>query len=125
MTLNDFQSRLKANNPEGWYIFAGEEDYLKRYYLGELRKCTLGEDSGFEVFNHVSFEAQDMELGALAEAIQSPPLMQDFKFIEWRFASISSMSESELKTLEEEIFPLRAEFPSSVVAIMTTTSSMC
>ncbi len=124
MNLNDFQSRLKSNKPEGWYIFAGEEDYLKRYYLGELRKCTLGEDSGFEVFNHVTFEAQDMELGALAEAIQSPPLMQDFKLIEWRFASISSMSESELKTLEEEIFPLRDEFPSSVFAIMTTQDGL-
>ena len=124
MNLNDFLSRLKANDPEGWYIFAGEEDYLKRYYLAALRKCTLGDDDSFEVFNHVSFEAADMELGALAEAIQSPPLMQDFKFIEWKFASISSMSESELKTFEEEIFPLREEFPSSVFAIMTTEDGL-
>lgn len=124
MNLSDFQARLKANNPEGWYIFAGEEDYLKKYYLGELRKCAVGEDTGFEIFNHASFEAQDLDIGALAEAIQSPPMMQDFKFIEWRFASVCALSESELRTFEEEIFPLRREFPSSVFAIMTTAEGL-
>jgi len=124
MNLNELNARLRASNPEGWYIFAGEEDYLKRHYLGALRKCALGEDTGFEIFNHVVFEAQDMELGALAEAIESPPMMADFKLIEWRFASFSQMNESTLRTLEEEIFPLKRDFPSSVFAIMTTEDGL-
>lgn len=120
MTLNEFNARLKASNPSGWYIFSGEEDYLKRFYHAKLREATLGEDTGFEIFNHASFEGADIDLGALAEAIQSPPFMSDFKFIEWRFASIAALKESELKILEEEIFPLKEEFPSSVFAICTT-----
>ena len=39
MTLNDFRARLKGGNVGGWYIFAGEEDYLKRHYRGELSRA--------------------------------------------------------------------------------------
>ena len=120
MTLNEFNARLKSANPCGWYIFSGEEDYLKRFYHTKLREAVLEADTGFDVFNHTSFEGQDIDFGALAEAIQSPPFMSDYKFIEWRFASLSSLKESELKILEEEIFPLKQDFPSSIFAITTT-----
>ena len=121
MNIADFKSRLKAGNPAGWYIFAGEEDYLKKFYLSELRRTVLGDDDGgLAVFNHVVFDALDMDIGALAEAIESPPMMQEYKLIEWRFANISSMKESEIKTFSEKIFSLKEDYPSSVFAIMTT-----
>ena len=108
MNTSDFKARLKAENPSGWYIFAGEEDYLKKFYLAELRRSVLGEgDTGLEVFNHVVFDALDMDLGALAEAIESPPMMQEYKLIEWKFANFSSMKENEIKAFAEKIFPLK------------------
>ena len=121
MNISDFKSRLKAGTPAGWYIFAGEEDYLKKFYLSELRRTVLGEeDTGLGVFNHVVFDALDMDIGALAEAIESPPMMQEYKLIEWRFANISSMKDSEIKTFTEKIFPLKEDYPWAVFAIMTT-----
>ena len=121
MNINDFKSRLKAENPAGWYIFAGEEDYLKKFYLSELRRTVLGnEDTGLEVFNHVVFDALDMDIGALAEAIESPPMMQEYKLVEWRFANVSSMRENEIKAFVEKIFPLKEDYPWAVFAIMTT-----
>ena len=38
MLLNDFKAKLKSGEPGGWYIFAGEEEYLKSYYRGELTR---------------------------------------------------------------------------------------
>lgn len=121
MNITDFKSRLKAENLSGWYIFAGEEDYLKKFYLAELRRAVFGGgDTGLDVFNHVVFDALDMDIGALAEAIESPPMMQEYKLIEWRFANFSSLKDSEIKTFTEKIFPLKEEYPWAVFAIMTT-----
>ena len=121
MNINDFKSRLKAEAPAGWYIFAGEEDYLKKFYLAELRRLVLGEDgSGLAVFNHVVFDALDMDLGELAEAIESPPMMQEYKLIEWRFANLNALKESEIKLIKEELSPLKKLYPESVFAILTT-----
>ena len=121
MNINDFKSRLKSGNLRGWYIFAGEEDYLKKFYLKELRRAVLGdEDGGLAVFNHVVFDSLDMNISELAEAIESPPMMQEYKFIEWRFANINSMKESEIKAFSEKIFSLKDVYPEAVFAIMTT-----
>ena len=120
MNINDFKSRLKSGSPTGWYIFAGEEDYLKKFYLSELRRSILGDDDlGLAVFNHVVFDAMDMDIAALAEAIESPPMMQEYKLIEWRFANITDMKESEIKAFSDKIFTLKEDFPSAVFAIMT------
>ena len=43
MDLNELKSRIKACNLSGCYVFAGEEDYLKRYYLGEIRNALVGD----------------------------------------------------------------------------------
>ncbi len=121
MNISDFKSRLKAENLAGWYIFAGEEDYLKKFYLGELRRAILvDEGSGLDVFNHVVFDALDMDVGALAEAIESPPMMQEYKLIEWRFANLSSMKDGDIKTFTDKIFSLKDDYPWAVFAIMTT-----
>ncbi len=119
ISLNDFKARLKAKNPEGWYIFAGEEDYLKNFYSRELAKL-VSEDTGLDVFNYASWNAHELDLGELGEAIQSPPMMQEYKLVEWRFANLTSLKERELKIFKEEIFPLKKEFPSSVFIIFAT-----
>jgi len=121
MNIQDFKSRLKSGKPDGWYIFAGEEDYLKKFYLSELKRTVLGdEDDGLGIFNHVVFDALDMDPAALIEAIESPPMMQEYKLIEWRFANISSMKDSEIKLFSEKISPLKEDYPYAIFAIMTT-----
>jgi len=125
LNINDFKSRLKAENPSGWYIFAGEEDYLKKFYLAELRRAVLGNsDTGLDVFNHVVFDALDIDIGALAEAIESPPMMHEYKLIEWRFANFSSMKENEIKSFTEKIFPLKEDYPWAIFVIMTTEDGL-
>lgn len=118
MNIADFKARLKAGKPGGWYIFCGEEDYLKKFYLGELTREVIG-DGALDVFNRISFDTPEIDLGALMEFIETPPMFQEYKLIEWRFANLNSLKDSELKTFSTEIFPIKEEYPYAVFAIMT------
>ena len=44
--------------PIDWYVFGGEEEYLKRYYLSEIRKSVLVEES-LAGFNHTKVSYLD------------------------------------------------------------------
>ena len=99
MEVNEFKSRLKSGNLSGAYIFAGEEDYLKRYYLGELRRAVLT-DEAFATFNHAVFDGEDLGFAVLLDEVKAPPMMSDYKLIEWHHPDLSSLKESELNDLE-------------------------
>ena len=114
MDLQSYKSSLKSGKVGGVFIFAGEEEYLVRYYLAELRK-TVAPDDAFAVFNNPTFDGESVDFSAIAEAIKSPPMMADTKLIEWRHADFSSMKEADLESLEE-ITELCREFDYATVA---------
>ena len=58
MELADFKNLLKSDSIAGTYIFAGEEDYLKRHYRTELSRAVLIDDA-FDTFNHSVFDGQE------------------------------------------------------------------
>ena len=102
MELNEFKARLKDGRLGGCFIFAGEEDYLKRHYLSELRARTAG-DEAFRAFNHAVYEGAEISFAALRDDIEAPPMMSDTKLIEWRYPVFDKMKESELKLLEQTL----------------------
>lgn len=116
MDLNEFKGRLKSGNLSGWYIVCGEEDYLKKYYMNELRSAIVA-DEAFALFNHVAFDGADIDFAAVSEAIKSPPMMSDYKLIEWKFANLDGLKESERAALEA-LFEIKDEYPHAVFAIM-------
>ncbi len=123
LNINDFKSRIKAGKPEGWYILTGEEDYLKSHYRRELLSLVL-RDGALDAFNHAEWNGLEFDFGAIAEALVSPPMMQEYKLVEWRFANLGALSEKELKILTEELFPLKEECPFSVFLISTTDTGL-
>ena len=114
MDLSLFKQNLKGGKLGGIYVFAGEEDYLIRYYLGELRRAIVTEPA-FEVFNSAVFDGEDIDFAAVKEAIKAPPMMSDYKIVEWRHADLSSLKESELAAFEE-LVELSREYPYAAVA---------
>ncbi len=118
MELAELKNRLKTGNISGWYIFAGDEDYLKKYYLGELRNAAIT-DEVFAPFNHVVYDGADIDFASVAEAIKSPPMMGEYKLIEWKFAVLDSLKEGE-RTALEALFELKEEYPYAIFAIMPT-----
>lgn len=97
---NVLKERIKALQIAGAYIFCGEEDYLKRYYLSQVRNIACPDD-GFSIFNHSVFDGEDADISEISEAIKSPPMMGDFKLIEWKYPDIERMREKEKKALLE------------------------
>jgi DNA polymerase-3 subunit delta len=98
MTAADLRARIKSGDPHGFYIFAGEEEYLKRHYRRELR-ALCAPDEALALFNHTVFDGEDMDVLALCEAVKSPPMMSDYKLIEWRFANLDKLREGEKEAL--------------------------
>lgn len=100
MELNDFKALLKSQSVVGSYLFAGEEDYLKRYYLSSLREITVG-DSPFSAFNHVVYDGADIDIAAILDDVMTPPMCERYKLIEWRYPCFDKMKERELEELEK------------------------
>ncbi len=100
MNIQELKDKIKSGAIGGAYIFAGEEDYLKKFYASELAKIASPEPS-FDIFNHVMFDGETVDFASIKEAVSSPPMFSDYKLIEWRYASFDSMKESELKQLLE------------------------
>ncbi len=98
MTAAELKTELKHGRFAHLFIFAGEEDYLKRHYIGELRRAIV-KDETLAVFNHTVGEGEEIDFPMLRAALESPPMMADFKLIEWHLADIDRMKEDELKEL--------------------------
>ena len=99
MTVADLRKALK-NPPLPWLIFGGEEEYLKRYYLGEVRKA-LVDDPALAAFNHIRFEGESIDFGKLSDAVKSPPVFSDFKLVEWHLCDFEKMKTDDLKALSD------------------------
>lgn len=119
MELARFKEKLKSGSVAGWYLLAGEEDYLKKHYMNQLRALCVGNEA-FAPFNHMAFDGADIDFGAVREAIKSPPMMEEYKFIEWKFANLDSLKEGERAALEA-LFELKEEYPWAVFAVMSTS----
>lgn len=118
MTLTDLKARLKSGSIGGWYVFAGEEEYLKAYYRNEIKKIAVP-DEAFAPFNHTVYEGQDVSIAGIAEAIKAPPMMSDYKLIEWRFADIDKLKAGEISALTE-LFSEKKDYPETVILITAT-----
>ena len=71
---------LRRKQPHHLYIFHGEEDYLRTYYLGTLKKLLV--DGPAADFNLHRFDARTMDLGAFSDAIDAIPVMSETSFIQ-------------------------------------------
>lgn len=118
MNSNDIKARIKSGNLSGFFIFAGEEDYLKRHFAKELREAALS-DGPFASFNHTAFDADDIDLPSMREALMSPPMMGEYKVVEWKFADLDKLRENEIKALID-VAERRDDYPYALVIITTT-----
>lgn len=101
LNYNQEVRRLYENGPERLYLLWGQEDYLREYYLAELKKICLpeGEDSfSFRRLNGPALEVQE-----LRDAVDAMPFLTDRSFVEVRGVDLNTLKEPEavLKTLSD------------------------
>ena len=102
MDINEFKSRLAKGDLGGCFVFTGEEDYLKRYYLAELRRRVVSDET-LAAFNHALFEGAEVDFAKITDAVKAPPVFAEYKLVEWRYPSFEKMKEGELSLLEDTL----------------------
>lgn len=100
MTVEELKNQIKQGSLSGVYLFCGEEAFLKRHYLGEVRAAILT-DPTFDAFNRIVMEGEEIDFPRLTEALCSPPMMADKKLVEWHLADFSTVKETLLRKLTE------------------------
>ncbi len=73
------KSDLKAKEPGRFYVLYGEEDYLRRYYLEQLKKLVL--DDLTADFNFHRLNAETFSVERLTDCVESLPMMAERSLI--------------------------------------------
>ncbi len=73
------KSDLKAKTPGRFYVLYGEEDYLRRYYLEQLKKLLL--DDLTADFNFHRLNPENFSIDLLADCIEALPMMAEHTMI--------------------------------------------
>lgn len=118
MTQNELKERIRTGALDGVFLFCGEEEYLKRYYLGEIRK-TLVPDEGLAPFVHFVFDGAQIDIATILDAVRTPSMFASAKLIEWHNADIEQMKEGALKELEELASQIENEPGNTVIFTAT------
>lgn len=71
--LDRLKSDIKLNTPARFYVFYGEEAYLRNYYLDALKKIVVEEYA--EAFNYHRFNAATVSPQAVLDSIEALPMM--------------------------------------------------
>lgn len=121
MDASGLKEKLNIS-PVDWYVFGGEEEYLKRYYLSQLRAKVVPDET-FAPLNHVIFDGPEVDFGALTDAIKAPPMMAEYKLVEWRYADFEKMKERDRAALAE-LLAIKKDFPYSALVFVTTAEGL-
>ena len=121
MTVTELRAKIKSKELGGAYIFAGEEDYLKRFYSKQISDAACP-DGAFAAFNKQVFEGGEIDFASVREAISSPPMFADYKVIEHKYPDLDHMKENSLRALIE-LAEACAEHPYAVFIITASAES--
>ncbi len=101
LNYNEEIRRLKSEGPQRLYLLWGPEDYLREYYLSELKQLCVpeGEDS----FSYKRLEGPEIDLQELGAAIDAIPFLSDRSLVELRGVDLNRMKDGDAlqKRLED------------------------
>ena len=98
-TLQELKAAIKAKKPERLYFFYGEEMFLLRYYLNQVKKVLI--DDLTESFNFHRLTNEDFDLQAFADAVENLPMMADYTMVQVDDIDLFKLGESERNKIIE------------------------
>lgn len=121
MNETEFRQELK-NGLAGTYFMYGEEEYLKKFYIGRAKSQTVGDDADAASWNTYRVEGKKSKrepaaTDALEEAVNSVPMMGEKIFVRYN-ADFSVFAEEEVSELVRVLGDVDGE---AAVVIVTPT----
>ena len=99
--FQQLKAAIKASQPENLYIFHGEEMFLLRHYLEQLKKLLLDELT--ESFNFHRLTNETFDLQSFADAVENLPMMAEHTFVQVDDVDLFKMSESDREKIIDVI----------------------
>ena len=93
--LSTLKNQLKSGEYDNIYLFFGEEDFLKSYYFGMLKKNLIDED--FADFNYVVFEGAKQDFDEITLALETPPMMAQRKVVVIKYSGMFSKATEQVR----------------------------
>ena len=97
--LQELKAALKAKTPARLYFFHGEEMFLLRHYLGQLKKLLV--DDLTESFNYTRLNNENFSLQSFADAVEALPMMAETTMVQVEDIDIFKLPESDREKLTE------------------------
>ena len=91
--LQNLKQQLKNKAPDRLYIFHGEEVFLLKHYLGQLRKLLLDELT--ESFNFHRFNNETFDLQSFGDAVEGMPMMAEATLVQVDDIDLFKLNESD------------------------------
>ncbi len=79
-SIQVLKTALKMKDPGRLYVFYGEETFLLRYYLDQLRKILVDELT--ESFNFTRLNSENFDLQTFVDAVESFPMMAEHTMVQ-------------------------------------------
>lgn len=95
--LDVLKQDIKEGSYGRLYFFCGEEHYLRDHYLQQLKKKLL--DGPAEDFNYHRFTQENMDLQALADAVEAMPMMAEYSLVQVDDYDLSKLNEADREVL--------------------------
>ncbi|MDD6200861.1 MAG: DNA polymerase III subunit delta [Firmicutes bacterium] len=111
--LRELKAAIKGKNPGRLYVFHGEENFLLRYYLEQLRKLLL--DALTESFNYHRFTPETFDLQSFAEAVENLPMMAESTMVQVDDIDLFKLSESD----RERMAAILSDIPDYCTVVFT------
>lgn len=98
---------LKLNIKEGSfspvYLFYGEEDYMKKYYLSKIRKKAVGDN--LPEFNEHEIDGAKADINDIIDMSLIVPMMNDYALVIIRDFDFSGTPEEKIEQLFDHLSP--------------------
>lgn len=122
MTEAELRAEIKAGLGTGGlcggYLLYGDEEYLKRFYLREIRRTVLAAcPPGLEDFNRIALSPEEGDFSSLSQALMHMPMMAEKLLIEVAPSISGAWKEKDRRTLLESLAGLH-DAPDTILVLV-------
>ena len=111
--LQELKTAIKAKKPERLYFFYGEEMFLLRYYLSQIKKILIDELT--ESFNYHRLTNETFDMQTFADAVENLPMMAEFTMVQVDDIDLFKLGEAE----RNKIIEILSDVPAYCTIVFT------